>query len=418
MQQYKVKDMNLAGAGAKKIKWAQMHMPVLSQIADDLAKTKPLKNFTVGVCIHVTKETAVLVKTLKTAGATVALCGCNPLSTQDDVAAALAKEGFPVFAWRGQTNNEYYSCIDKVLDFKPHITIDDGGDLISAIHTKRKDLLKHIIGGCEETTMGVNRLRLMEKDNALKYPVMAVNDAYTKYLFDNRYGTGQSSLDGILRATNILFAGKTVVVVGYGWCGKGTAMRAKGMGSHVIVCEIDPIRALEAVMDGFMVMPISQAAKMGDIFITVTGNASVISLQHIKSMKTGAILANAGHFNKEIDVESLEKESVKKEEIRPNTVEYTLKNKKRVYLLGEGRLVNLVAAEGHPSEVMDMSFATQALSVLYISKNYKQMQAKVYTTLLSQDQKIATLKLQSMGVKIDQLTATQKKYLSSWKEGT
>lgn len=415
---YKVKDIKLAETGAKKIRWAQRHMPVLTKIGNDFVKNKPLKNLTIGVCIHVTKETAVLVKTLKLAGAAVVLCGCNPLSTQDDVAAALAQEGFPVFAWRGQTTKEYYSCIENVLDFKPQITIDDGCDLVSTIHTKRKELLKYIIGGCEETTMGVNRLRLMEKDNALKYPVMAVNDAYTKYLFDNRYGTGQSSLDGILRATNILFAGKSVVVVGYGWCGKGTAMRAKGMGSHVIVCEIDPIRALEAVMDGFTVMSIHQVAKIGDVFITVTGNTSVIRIEHIKRMKDGAILANAGHFNKEIDIENLEKEFVKKEEIRPNTVEYIFKNKKRIYLLCEGRLVNLVAAEGHPSEVMDMSFATQALSVHYINQNYKNMQPKVYTTPFPQDQKIAKLKLQSMGIKIDQLTSMQKKYLSSWKEGT
>jgi len=418
MKQYKIKDLKLAGVGKKKIYWAWKHMPVLGAIGEEFEKEKPFKGLTIGVSLHVTKETAVLVQTFHKGGALVALCGCNPLSTQDDVAAALADEGFNVFAWRGQNHNQYYACINAVLDFEPDITIDDGCDLISFLHLKRRQLLPKIRGGCEETVMGVNRLRAMEKEGILRYPVISVNDACTKHLFDNRYGTGQSSLDGILRSTNILFAGKKVVVVGYGWCGRGVATRARGLGSQVIVCEVDPIKALESVMDGFTVMSIAEASKVGDIFITVTSNAAVISYDHIMTMKEGAILANAGHMDMEIDVATLKKKAKKATEIRPNTLEYLLANGRKIYLLGEGRIINLVGAEGHPSEVMDMSFSTQALSTQYIANHYKQMQPRVYNTTIEQDQRIASLKLKSMGITIDELTAEQKKYLSSWKEGT
>ncbi len=418
MKNYRVKNISLAQEGKKKVYWAKTHMPVVETISREFTKRKPFKGLTIAVSLHVTKDTAVLVHAIRAGGATVALCGCNPLSTQDDVAAALADDGFHVYAWRGQTNSEYYDCIHAVLDFKPDITIDDGCDLVSMVHTKRKDLLKKIRGGCEETTMGVNRLRIMEKESALKYPMIAVNDAYTKHLFDNRYGTGQSSLDGVLRATNILFSGKRIVVVGYGWCGRGTAAKARGWGANTIVCEIDPIKALEAIMDGFSVMSMNEAAKIGDVFITVTGNTNVITLKHIKSMKDGAILANAGHLDREIEVAELKKAAIKSQEIRPNNVEYTMPGGKKIYLLGEGRIINLVSAEGHPSEVMDMSFATQALSAEYINDHYKELEPKVYKTPLEQDQKIAWLKLKSMGVSIDSLTTTQKKYLTSWKEGT
>jgi adenosylhomocysteinase len=350
-------------------------------------------------------------------GAHVALCGSNPLSTQDEVAAALAVKGVNVYAWRGQTNEEYYWCVNKVIDHSPDITLDDGADLVTTLHTKKTKAMMKIKGGTEETTTGVLRLRQMEKKGALKYPIVAVNDAYTKYLFDNRYGTGQSTLDGILRATNILLAGKTFVVCGFGWCGRGLANRARGMGAHVIVTEINPTRALEAVMDGFQVMPIEKAAAIGDVFVTLTGDTSIIRKEHMRKMKNGAILANSGHFNVEIKIPDLEALAVSKKTIRPNLEEYTLKDGRKLYLLGEGRLINLAAAEGHPSEVMDMSFANQALSVEHLAKNPR-LVPKVYNVPKKIDETVARLKLEAIGVKIDRLTAEQKKYLSSWEEGT
>ncbi|MBI2611150.1 adenosylhomocysteinase [Candidatus Gottesmanbacteria bacterium] len=415
----KVKDSSLSSMGRKRVQWAKAHMPVVAKIAEDFSERKPFRGLTVAISLHVTKETAVLVEAISSGGARIALCGCNPLSTQDEVAAALSElPGVEVFAWRGQTNKEYYDCINDVLEFSPDITIDDGCDLISQIHTNRRELIKKIRGGCEETTMGVNRLRAMEKDGALKYPVIAVNDAYTKYLFDNRYGTGQSTIDGILRATSVLFAGKTVVVVGYGWCGKGITMRSSGMGANVVVVEVDPIRALEAVMDGYRVMGMNEAAKVGDIFVTATGNTDVINLEHIKRMKNGVILANAGHLDREIKVSDLKKLARKVERINDVAEIYELDKDRKIYLLGEGRIINLVAAEGHPSEVMDTSFATQALSCEYINKNYKKLEPRVYITPREQDEKIARMKLESMGIYIDTLTSTQKKYLSDWREGT
>jgi adenosylhomocysteinase len=418
MENYKVKDIKLAEQGEGKIYWAEQRMPVLALVRKRFEKEKPLKGLTVGLCLHVTKETAVLIKTLAAGGAKIASCGCNPLSTQDDVAAALAKEGYHVYAWREQNDKEYYECLNKVLDYAPDVTIDDGGDLVFTVHTKRQECLKKMKGGCEETTTGVIRLNVMEKEGALKYPVMDVNDAYTKYLFDNRYGTGQSTLDGIVRATNVLISGKTFVVGGYGWCGRGLAMRAKGMGANVVVTEVDPVRALEAVMEGYRVMPMAEAAKIGDIFVTVTGDKDIITKEHFGLLKDGAILSNSGHFNVEIDGKALEEMAVSKKTVRTNAVEYTLPNKRRVYLLAEGRLVNLAAAEGHPSEVMDLSFANEALSVEYIAKNHGKMTPKVYRISEAQDKEIASLKLESMGIKIDKLSEAQKKYLSSWKEGT
>lgn len=414
----KVKDMKLASDGKKKIKWAEDHMPVLMRIRESFEKEKPLKGVTIGACLHVTKETAALVKTLKAGGARVGLCGSNPLSTQDDIAAALADEGIETFAWRGVNNEEYYWCLNQVLDMKPNITMDDGADLVATIHEKRKDLLEGIIGGTEETTTGVIRFRAMEKDGALKYPIIAVNDAHTKHLFDNRYGTGQSTIDGILRATSVLISGKNFVVGSYGWCGKGVAMRAKGMGANVIVTEVDPIKALEALMDGFRVMPMPEAAKIGDIFVSVSGNKDVITGSHIKEMKNGAILANSGHFNVEINIPDLEKLSTGKETIRPNVDEYTLKNGRKVYLLGEGRLINLAAAEGHPSEVMQMSFANQALCAKFMKENAKKLEKRVYSVPQDIDRYIAGLALESAGVKIDKLTPEQDRYLNSWQEGT
>ncbi|MBN2042656.1 MAG: adenosylhomocysteinase [Candidatus Aenigmarchaeota archaeon] len=414
----KVKNMKLAEQGKLKIEWAENHMPVMMGIMKSFSKTKPLKGHTIACCLHVTKETAVLAKTLKAGGANVFLCGSNPLSTQDDIAAGLVKEGINVFAWRGVNNKEYYWCVDQVLKANPDITMDDGGDLVTRIQTKRKDLLKKVIGGTEETTTGVIRFRAMEKDGVLKYPVIAVNDAFTKYLFDNRYGTGQSTLDGIMRATNILFSGKNFVVSGYGWCGRGIAMRARGMGSKVIVTEVDSLRALEAVMDGFSVMPMSEAAKIGDIFVSATGDKHVIRKEHMIKMKSGAILANSGHFNVEVDCEALKSISKRNRVIRPDVVEYTLNSGRKLFLLGEGRLINLAAAEGHPSEVMDMSFANQALTAEYIVKNRDKLEAKVYKVPEHIDRNIAKIKLQMMGVRIDSLTAEQNKYLSSWQEGT
>jgi len=414
--EYKVKDINLAESGKNKIEWAEDHMPVLMEIRKEFEKTKPLKNLTVGFALHVTKETAVLVKTLIAGGAKVAIAGCNPLSTHDDVAAALAADGVNVYAWRGLSTKEYYECIGNVLDHKPDITVDDGCDLVTVVHKERPELIKKIKGGCEETTTGIIRLNAMEKDNALKYPIMAVNNAMTKHLFDNRYGTGQSTIDGILRATSVLFAGKNVVVCGYGWCGRGVAMRARGMGAKVIVTEVDPIKALEAAMDGYRVMKMDEAAKAGDIFITVTGDLNIIRKEHIENMKDGAILANSGHFNCEIDAKALESLSKSKKEIRDNTVKYTLKNNKKIYLLAEGRLVNLAAAEGHPSEVMDMSFANQALAVKYIAEH--KLDVCVHDMPQEIDKRVAVLKLKTMNIEIDELTDEQIKYLNSWEEGT
>jgi adenosylhomocysteinase len=417
MADYKVKDMKLAPQGALLVEWAAKHMPVLAQVRTRFEKEKPLKNVTVGACLHVTKETAVLAETLKAGGAKVALCGSNPLSTQDEVAAFLAEKGINVYAWRDQKTDEYFWCINSVLDYKPQVTLDDGADLVGTLHKERTELLKNVTGGTEETTTGVIRLRAMEKDGALKYPIIAVNDAYTKYLFDNRYGTGQSTIDGILRSTSLLLAGKNFVVAGYGWCGRGLAMRAKGMGAQVIVTEIDPTKALEAIMDGFRVMPMNEAAKIGDFFVTLTGDISVIRKEHMQKMKDGAIIANSGHFNVEINIPDLESMSVSKRTVRPNLEEYSLKDGRKLCLLAEGRLVNLAAAEGHPSEVMDMSFSNQALSAEYLMKQ-KGMKAKVYRVPKEIDELVASLKLKAVNVEIDELTEEQKKYLATWKEGT
>lgn len=414
-----IRDINLAKKGKLRIEWAAQEMPVLKSIAERFKKEKPLKGFRISGCLHVTTETANLMETLKLGGAEVALCASNPLSTQDDVAASLVKfSKVPVFAIKGEDNKTYYKHINNALSIKPNITLDDGADLVSTLHKSRKDLIKNIFGGTEETTTGVIRLRAMADKGVLEYPIIAVNDAYTKYLFDNRYGTGQSTIDGIMRATNRLIAGTVFVVSGYGWCGKGIAMRAKGMGARVIITEVNPLRALEATMDGFEVMPITEASKMGDIFVTVTGDINVISKDCFLVMKDGAILCNSGHFNVEIDIDTLEKISKKKRLIRDFVKEYTLKNNKRIYLLGEGRLINLAAAEGHPSAVMDMSFANQALCVEYLSKNYKSLEKKVYSVPEEIDRMIALLKLKSTGIKIDTLTAEQKNYLESWEMGT
>ena len=417
MEDFQVKDKSLAPQGHLQIEWASKHMPVLNIIKARFEKEKPLKGQTLAACLHVTKETAVLIKVLIAGGAKVALCGSNPLSTQDDVAAALADDGVHVFAWRGQNTEDYYKCIDKVLDFKPTITMDDGADVVGMIHSKRQNLIKDVKGGTEETSTGVVRLKAMEQDGSLKYPIIAVNDAYTKYLFDNRYGTGQSTIDGIMRATSVLLAGKNFVVGGYGWCSRGIAMRAKGLGANVIVTEVQPTRALEAVMDGYRVMPMAEAAPIGDIFVTATGDISVIRKEHMQNMKDGAIMCNSGHFNVEINIPDLESLSKAKRTMRPNMEEYSLKDGRKLYLLAEGRLVNLAAAEGHPSEVMDMSFANQALCSEYVAKTAK-LQTKVYIVPKDIDEKVAELKLKSMGVAIDELTAEQKKYLSTWEMGT
>jgi len=417
MGDFKVKDLTLSEKGRLLIEWASKHMPVLDQIKQRFEKEKPLEGLKIGACLHVTKETAVLVKTLKSGGAEIALCGSNPLSTQDEVAAAIAEWGVNVYAWRGETTEEYYWCVNKVIDHAPMITLDDGADLVGTIHTGRREALEDVRGGTEETTTGVIRLRAMEKDGALKYPIIAVNDAYTKYLFDNRYGTGQSSIDGILRATNILLAGKRFVVCGYGWCGRGLALRAKGMGANVIVTEVNPLRALEAVMDGFQVMPLRKAAEIGDIFVTVTGNIHVIRKEHISKMKDGAMIANSGHFNVEINIPDLEEMASSKKTVRPNLEEYTLNDGRKIYLLAEGRLVNLASAEGHPSEVMDMSFSNQALCVEYIAK-HPDMEPRVYSVPKEIDELVGRLKLKGIGVEIDEMTEEQKRYVSSWEAGT
>ena len=416
---YHIKDIALAEEGQLRIEWAEKTMPVLRLIRKRFEKEKPLSGLKIGACLHVTTETANLVRTLKAGGAEIALCASNPLSTQDDVAAALVKyDEIPVFAIKGEDRDTYYQHIEAVLSFSPIITMDDGADLISTIHNKHRGMLNKIIGGTEETTTGVIRLRSMAKEGVLGYPVIAVNDAMTKHLFDNRYGTGQSTIDGILRATNRLLAGSVFVVCGYGWCGRGVAMRARGMGAKVIITEVDPLRALEAVMDGYQVMPMIEAAKIGDIFVTVTGDINVIRREHFLLMKDGAILANAGHFDVEIEKEALNEMAKNVRKIREFVEEYVLEDNRRLYLLGEGRLVNLVAAEGHPSSVMDMSFANQALTAEYLKKEGDKLEKKVYSVPEYIDKEVARLKLKSMGITIDKLTAEQEKYLSSWEMGT
>ena len=403
--------------GYKKIEWAKRHMKVLGRIRDEFSKEKPLEGLKVGMALHVEAKTAVLVLTLIEGGAEVAITGCNPMSTQDDVAEALRDMGIKCFAKRGMSREEYYEALNRVLDTKPDIIVDDGADLIFLLHGERSDMADRILGASEETTTGVIRLRAMEREGVLRFPVIAVNDAYTKFLFDNRYGTGQSTWDGIMRATNILIAGKTVVVAGYGWCGRGIAMRARGLGANVIVTEVDEIRALEAIMDGFRVMPMKEACKVGDIFITATGNINVIRREHFELMKDGAILANAGHFNVEISIRDLEDMCKGKRQIRDHVMEYDLGDK-RIYLLAEGRLVNLVAGDGHPIEVMDMSFSDQALAIRYIAENHEKLERKVYRLPEHLDRKVARLKLETMGVKIDELTEEQIRYLSDWRHGT
>ncbi len=416
---YHIKDINLAEQGQLRIEWAEQTMPVLRLIRDRFEKEKPLADVRIGACLHVTTETANLMRTLKAGGAEVALCASNPLSTQDDVAAALVKyDDIPVFAIKGEDRDTYYQHIEGVLATSPTITMDDGADLISTIHSSHRELLNQIIGGTEETTTGVIRLRSMAEDGVLGYPIIAVNDAMTKHLFDNRYGTGQSTIDGILRATNRLIAGSTFVVCGYGWCGRGVAMRAKGMGANVVITEVDPLRALEAVMDGFRVMPMYEAAKIGDFFVTVTGDINVIRREHFMVMKDGAILANSGHFDVEIEKKALGEMAKRVRRIREYVDEYTLEDGRRIYLLGEGRLINLAAAEGHPSAVMDMSFANQALAAEYLVKEGKRLEKQVYTVPEELDKEVARLKLKAMGIEIDTLTPEQKKYLSSWEIGT
>jgi len=417
MSSFKVKDPSLSPKGILLKEWASMHMPVLNQIRRRFIEEKPLKDIQLGASLHVTKETAVLMDTLVAGGAKIALCGSNPLSTQDEVAAAIADIGINVYAWRNQTKEEYYWCVEKVIDHNPTITIDDGADLVGTIHSKRTEAISSITGGTEETTTGVIRLRAMARNNALRYPIIAVNDAFTKYLFDNRIGTGQSTIDGILRATSILLAGKNFVVAGYGWCGRGLALRAKGMGANVVVTEINPTRALQAAMDGYRVMPMNKAAEIGDIFVTVTGNKDAIRKEHMAKMKSGAILANSGHFNVEIDIPELESLTATKRKIRRNLEEYQLKDGRKLYLLGEGRLINLSAAEGHPSEVLDMSFANQALCVEHLVKT-PNLKPKVYSVPEKIDKLIASLKLKAMKIDIDELTEEQKKYLASWEAGT
>jgi adenosylhomocysteinase len=416
---YDVKDIKLAAKGKLRIEYAEQEMPVLRLIRERFEKEKPLKGITMAACLHVTTETANLARTLKAGGAELYLCASNPLSTQDDVAASLVEDfGIATFAIKGEDNDTYYNHINAALDAKPAITMDDGADTVSVIHSKRKDLIATIMGGTEETTTGVIRLRSMEKDGVLAYPIVAVNDANTKHLFDNRYGTGQSSLDGILRATNVLYAGKVFVVGGYGYCGKGLAMRAQGAGARVVVTEVDPLRALEAVMDGYQVMPMAQAAKIGDVFCTVTGDIHVVRKEHWETMKDGAIVANSGHFNVELDIPALESIAKSRRVIRDFVEEFTLANGRRIYLLGEGRLVNLAAAEGHPASVMDMSFANQALCSEFMVKNHDKLQKKVYSVPKDIDEEISSLKLRAMGIEIDVLTEEQVKYLESWTEGT
>ena len=416
---YHIKDVRLAEKGKKRIEWAAGEMPVLRLIREEFKKKKPLKGLKISACLHVTSETAVLMQTLKAGGATAYLCASNPLSTQDDVAASLVRhDGISVFAICGEDNKTYYQHINSTLDIRPQITMDDGADLVSTIHDRRRDLTKSIIGGTEETTTGVIRLRSLEEEGLLLFPLIAVNDANTKHLFDNRYGTGQSTVDGILRATNLLFSGSVVVVCGYGWCGRGFAMRAKGIGARVIVVEVDPLRALEAVMDGYQVMPIAEAARLGDIFVTLTGDINVIRAEHFKRMKDGVVVCNSGHFNVELDLAGLRKMTTKRRMMRDFVEEHTLKNGRKINLLAEGRLINLAAAEGHPACVMDMSFANQALSAAYLAKEKGRLEKKVYPVPSPIDKRIARLKLKSLGIRIDRLTEEQKKYLKSWELGT
>ncbi|MBI4708002.1 MAG: adenosylhomocysteinase [Candidatus Omnitrophica bacterium] len=416
---YDIKDIKLAKKGALRVEWAGNNMPVLKLIQKRFSNEKPLKGLKVAACLHVTTETGVLMETLKAGGAEVYLCASNPLSTQDDVAATLAKDlKIAVFSIKGEDTKTYYKHIQAVLAIKPDITMDDGADLVSTIHQREGSQHENIIGGTEETTTGVIRLKALAKEGKLRYPIIAVNDAQTKHLFDNRYGTGQSTIDGVIRATNKLIAGANLVVCGYGWCGKGVAMRAKGLGAKAIVVEVDPLKALEACMDGFEVMPIKDAAKIGDIFITVTGDINVIRGEHFKIMKDGAIVANSGHFNVEIDIDSLKRMAKSTRPTRDFVDEYTLNNGRRIYILGEGRLINLAAAEGHPAQVMDMSFANQALGAEYMVKNYKELSHDVYSVPADIDKNIAALKLKSMGIKIDVLTPEQEKYLASWEMGT
>ena len=416
---YDVKDLALAKEGKLRVEWATQEMPVLGLIKERFKKQKPLKGITVAACLHVTTETAQLAITLKEGGATVALCASNPLSTQDDVAAYLVKDHkISVFAIKGENTKTYYSHINSAIDMSPQITMDDGADVVSILHKSRKEKIAGLMGGTEETTTGVIRLRAMAEDGVLKYPIVAVNDANTKHFFDNRYGTGQSTLDGIIRATNRLISGTTFVVCGYGWCGKGLAMRARGLGANVVVTEIDELAALEAVMDGFRVMPIAEAAKIGDFFCTVTGNISVIRKEHFRNMKDGAIICNSGHFNVELDLDGLKTISKKRRQIREYVEEYTLKSGKKLNVLGNGRLINLAAAEGHPSSVMDMSFANQALCAEYVVKNAKKLENRVYDVPVAVDQGVARMKLKAKGINIDKLTPEQKKYLNSWEIGT
>jgi adenosylhomocysteinase len=414
-----VKDLSLADAGKRRIEWAGQSMPVLATIRKQFIKTQPLAGIRVAACLHVTTETANLMIALRDGGANITLCASNPLSTQDEVAASLVRDySIPTFAIKGESNESYYSHLNAALDSAPQFTMDDGADVVGLLHTKRKELLANVIGGTEETTTGVIRLRAMAKDKVLAYPIIAVNDALTKHLFDNRYGTGQSTLDGIIRATNVLLAGLNVVVAGYGWCGRGVAMRAKGMGSNVIVTEIDPTKAIEAVMDGFRVMTMAEACTIGDIFVTVTGNKNVIARDHFDKLKSGAILANSGHFNVEIDLEALAAVASSRKEARPFVEEFSMKDGRKLYVLGEGRLINLAAAEGHPASVMDMSFANQALSAEYMAKNHGTMENKVYSVPEELDKQVAKMKLESMGFSIDRLTPEQEEYLAGWNEGT
>ena len=416
---YHVKNLNLADQGRLRVEWAMREMPVLQSIAARFAKEKPFQGVRLAACLHVTTETAALMKTLKTGGASLSVCASNPLSTQDDVAAYLAKyEEIPTFAIKGEDSDTYYRHINQALDLQPNLTMDDGADLVFTVHSKRQELIDHVWGGTEETTTGVIRLKAMAADGVLRYPMIAVNDALTKYLFDNRYGTGQSTIDGILRATNRLFSGSVFVVSGYGWCGRGVAMRAKGMGSRVVITEADPLKALEAVMDGYEVMPMAKAAQIGDFFCTVTGDIKVIREEHFLAMKDGAILCNSGHFNVELDLEALVRVSTGRRPIRESVEEFSLKNGRSVYVLGEGRLVNLAAAEGHPSVVMDMSFANQSLASEYIVKNRDKLEKQVYPMPAAIDREIARLKLAAMGVEIDTLTPEQEKYLASYDLGT
>src|ERR1700759_4507748 len=414
-----VKNLDLADMGKRRIEWANQSMPVLQSIRKEFIKNQPLKGIRISACLHVTTETANLAITLRDGGADVVLCASNPLSTQDDVAASLVRDyNISTFAVKGEDNDSYYSHILSALDHKPHMTMDDGADLVSIALTKRKDVLDGIIAGTEETTTGVIRLRAMAKDGQLRYPIIAVNDALTKHMFDNRYGTGQSTMDGVIRCTNTLIAGSKFVVAGYGWCGRGLASRAKGMGADVIVTEIDPTKAIEAVMDGFRVMSMAEAAKVGDIFVTVTGNKNVLAKEHFEVMKNGAVVANSGHFNVEIDIPALEKLAKSKRATREFVDEYAMGDGRKIYLLGEGRLINLAAAEGHPASVMDMSFANQALSAEYLVKNYKTLEKSVFPVPVDLDKKVAKLKLEAMGIKIDRLTPEQEEYLASWSEGT